>query len=386
MRILAVHNILWSHYKARIFRGLQEQSTQHHFYFHVIQLAYTEQSRAALGTDLSVHQYSYEVLFPNHALEDIPTVAKAQKLLSSTRRFEPTVLYLNGYYDPAYWLLMLYCRANHIKIVIDFESTEISRKRVWWKERLKRWFVQNCAGVVCLGTQAGQYAQTLGVPVHKILSTKNVGVDNEELYELFKEGYRHRKAQKAIYQLPPYNFIYAGRFVARKNLQRLIKAFDKAQQTVPNGKEWGLILSGSGEEEQTLKHMAAQTHYQNIHFFAPCEWYEVPVRYTLGDVAVLPSTFEPFGFVTNEALVYGMPVLVSNRCGSAADLVVEGLNGYTFDPFDDDELTQKLLLLMQRTTDFVSMGQAGQRIIAAWRPEVIVEELWNAFKIVSNPK
>jgi glycosyltransferase involved in cell wall biosynthesis len=384
MRLLAVHNILWSHYKARIFKGLQERSVQNNFDFYVIQLAYTEQSRAALGTDLSIHQYPYEVLFPHHALEEIPVVEKATKLLNKARHFKPTVLYLNGYYDPAYWLLMLYSQANNIKIVLDFESTEISRKRIWWKERLKRYFLRNCAGIVCLGTQAGIYAQTLGVPPHKILSTKNVGVDNEGLYELFKQSYPTRQAQKQQHQLPLYNFIYAGRFVKRKNLQRLMEAFDQAQRQASNGEVWGLILSGSGEEESSLKQLAQQCDSQHIRFFAPCEWYEVPARYVLGDVAVLPSTFEPFGFVTNEAMVYGMPVLVSERCGSAADLVVNGRNGYTFDPTNTEDLRQKLVELMQRTADFEQMGKEGQKIIAEWGPEVIVAELLNAFNKVSD--
>jgi glycosyltransferase involved in cell wall biosynthesis len=237
---------------------------------------------------------------------------------------------------------------------------------------------------VCLGTQAGIYAQTLGVPPHKILSTKNVGVDNEGLYELFKQSYPTRQAQKQQHQLPLYNFIYAGRFVKRKNLQRLMEAFDQAQRQASNGEVWGLILSGSGEEESSLKQLAQQCHSQHIRFFAPCEWYEVPARYALGDVAVLPSTFEPFGFVTNEAMVYGMPVLVSERCGSAADLVVNGRNGYTFDPTNTEDLRQKLVELMQRTADFEQMGKEGQKIIAEWGPEVIVAELLNAFNKVSD--
>ena len=138
MRILAIHNILWSHYKARIFKGIQEIADAEQFDFYVIQLAYTEHSRAALRTDLGTHQYNYRVLFPDDVLENIKTLPKAQKLLAQVQAYRPTLVYLNGYYDLAYWLVMLYCRLKNIKIVLDFESTETSRKRVWWKENLKK--------------------------------------------------------------------------------------------------------------------------------------------------------------------------------------------------------------------------------------------------------
>jgi len=384
MRILAIHNILWSHYKARIFKGLQEIADAEKFDFYVIQLAYTEHSRAALGTDLGTHQYNYKVLFPDDVLENIKTLPKAQKLLAQVRAYRPTLVYLNGYYDPAYWLVLLYCRLKNIKIVLDFESTETSRKRVWWKESLKKYFLNNCDGIVCLGTKAAEYLRRLNIPENKILSTKNVGIDNDALFQLHQAALEERESNKKKFGLPTYNFIYAGRFVGRKNLLLLMKMFDSAQKKSSNKDRWGLILSGSGDEYQAMKELKQYLSNDSINFFEPCEWYEVPGRYALADVAVLPSTFEPFGFVTNEALVYGMPVIVSERCGSAADLVINGQNGFTFDPFNAADLEDKLIKIMGISERFKEFGEVGQRLIAEWHPDIIVNELMKAFKMVQK--
>ena len=46
------------------------------------------------------------------------------------------------------------------------------------------------------------------------------------------------------------------------------------------------------------------------------------------------STTEQWGLVVNEAMAAGLPVLVSERCGCASDLVAHGINGLLFDPYD----------------------------------------------------
>ena len=47
--------------------------------------------------------------------------------------------------------------------------------------------------------------------------------------------------------------------------------------------------------------------------------------------------------MVNEAMASGLPVLVSNRCGCAQDLVQEGVNGFTFDPYNVEQLAQLML-------------------------------------------
>lgn len=383
MMVLAIHNILWSHYKARIFTQLHERLHREGNDFFVLQLAFSELSRLGLKTDLSIHTYPYEVLFPNKAIEHIGHIPKTRKLLAALRHHRPEVVYLNGYYDPAYWFVLSYCKINKIKVVLDFESSEISRRRVWWKERLKRTFLGQCDALVCLGQKAAEYALKLDVSRNRILSTKNVGVDNDALLEIFTREFPLRERRKAEVGLPRYNFLYAGRFVERKNLDTFILAFHEAKSLSENGSEWGLILSGEGNQKPRLQQLIRLLGCESVHWMEPCEWYEVPIRYTLADVAVLPSTFEPFGFLTNEAMVYSMPVLVSERCGSATDLVIDGLNGFRFDPSSQQDFTSKLLWFMSHPGKFAQMGGNGKAIIDQWSPDIITEELIQSFHKVS---
>ncbi|MGV3603764.1 MAG: glycosyltransferase family 4 protein [Dyadobacter fermentans] len=384
MKVLAIHNILWSHYKAKIFTELHHRLRKEGNDFFVLQLAFSELSRLGLKTDLSIHTYPYEVLFPDKAIEHIGHREKTQKLIAALRAYNPDVVYLNGYYDPSYWVVLAYCKLRKIKIVLDFESSEISRRRVWWKEGMKKFFLNQCDALVCLGQKAAEYALKLGVPRDRIMSTKNVGVDNEALLGIFTRERQLRAQRKEEMGLPRYNFLYAGRFVARKNLDLFIRAFHEAQQLSAHGHEWGLILSGEGNQKPRLQDLIRSLGMESVQWMEPCEWYEVPIRYTLADVAVLPSTFEPFGFVTNEAMVYAMPVLVSERCGSAHDLVIDGLNGFRFDPYSQPDFTSKLLWFMDHPEKFGQMGSNGKAIIDQWSPDIITDELILSFHKVST--
>ena len=81
----------------------------------------------------------------------------------------------------------------------------------------------------------------------------------------------------------------------------------------------------------------------------------------------------------NEAMASSLPVLVSNRCGCAADLSRKALNGFTFDPGNVEEIVRLMLknfrFLIFPLSDF---GSESKRIISAWGPERFANGLRDA--------
>ena len=386
MKIIAIHNTLWTHYKGDIYSRIYKRLEAINQYdFSVIHLATTELGRSVLGNaDLNEHQYPYEVLF-DMDLEKIPSKFKVTALLKRVIHHRPQLIYLNGYYDISYWAVIAYAKTKGIKIIIDSESNEQSRERIWWKESLKKVILTQLDGYLCLGTKATEYLLKLGVKKEKILSTRNIGIANDKVLVLYKSAFLERENIKKQLNLPEFNFIYAGRFSPIKNLKMLIEAFAEISQTYPLENQWGLILSGDGTEKEDLKALVQSQKLNNIFFLPSCEWHEVPARYALADVAVLPSLFEPFGFLVNEALVYGLPIIVSNRCGSAYDLVEDGANGYVFEPTLKSDLVDKMLKIMSKPTDLIAMGSKGQKLVERFHPDAICEDIINAFDTVLKP-
>jgi len=99
-----------------------------------------------------------------------------------------------------------------------------------------------------------------------------------------------------------------------------------------------LTLIGDGEEKEYLQSIANQ----NISFKPPIENSKLQIEFLNHDIFILPSISEPWGLVVEEALYFGMPVMVSENCG-ASELVKNGENGFIFNPLDVEGIKNLIL-------------------------------------------
>ncbi|MCP8317617.1 MAG: glycosyltransferase [archaeon] len=85
---------------------------------------------------------------------------------------------------------------------------------------------------------------------------------------------------------------------------------------------------------------------------------ELKAAYTLADAVIVTSHSEGFNLTTIEGWLYRKPVIVSRGAGSS-ELVNEGVNGYTFDPQNPKDLTEKIGLLLMKKEASIKMGENG---------------------------
>jgi 2-polyprenyl-3-methyl-5-hydroxy-6-metoxy-1,4-benzoquinol methylase len=91
--------------------------------------------------------------------------------------------------------------------------------------------------------------------------------------------------------------------------------------------------------------------------------------------------------VVNEAMASGLPVLVSNRCGCAPDLVHQGVNGFWFDPYDVGELAALMARVSSGGLDLAAMGQRSQTIVAHFGPQAFAAGLRSALEVaLASPR
>ena len=96
------------------------------------------------------------------------------------------------------------------------------------------------------------------------------------------------------------------------------------------------------------------------------QYEELPTYYASAGAFIHASTIEQWGLVVNEAMASGLPVLVSNRCGCAKDLVREGVNGFTFDPYNEEQLADLMVRIASDEVARYQMGARSREIIAEW--------------------
>jgi glycosyltransferase involved in cell wall biosynthesis len=92
----------------------------------------------------------------------------------------------------------------------------------------------------------------------------------------------------------------------------------------------------------------------------------LPETYTASDILVLPSSYEPFGLVVNEAMLCGCPVVVSDRVGARFDLVRPGETGYIFPCGDVAALAAALSDALRDRSELHRMGEAARKRMETW--------------------
>jgi glycosyltransferase involved in cell wall biosynthesis len=112
----------------------------------------------------------------------------------------------------------------------------------------------------------------------------------------------------------------------------------------------------------------------------------MPLFYALADIFVLPSSLDPRGTVTNEAMACELPVVISNMVGiyGEGDIVRDGDNGFVYQVGDNDRLATLLDRLVEDGELRRRMGARSWEIIRRWNFERDVEGLLQALAFVSE--
>lgn len=156
--------------------------------------------------------------------------------------------------------------------------------------------------------------------------------------------------------------LFAGKFESKKAPDLLLQALQHHNQKAKHALK--LLLVGNGVLEEQLKKQAAGD--ENIRFLPFQNQSVMPSLYRVADVFCLPShgPGETWGLAVNEAMASGRPVLVSDRCGCAIDLVKPGKNGLVVSAGDLDSLSEALAVLSK--ADLKKWGLNAQEDIKPW--------------------
>jgi glycosyltransferase involved in cell wall biosynthesis len=155
--------------------------------------------------------------------------------------------------------------------------------------------------------------------------------------------------------------VFSAKLVERKDPMTLLRAFE----TMQHRDRAALLFLGDGELRAPLETYARERKLNAV-FAGFVNQSELPKHYAIADVFVLPSTFEPRGAVINEAMACGLPVIVTDRCGSIGDIVVKDQNAFVFPAGDAAALARDLDRLATDETLRSAMAQRSREIIADW--------------------
>ena len=344
----------------------------------------------AWGAAATPARYRKVSLFPE-ATDHYPDKAELRRSFSSAlEQTKPDVVAVNGWNNFGSVIAANCCLRRGIPMVVMSESSRQDEPRTSWKEAIKRRIAGLYSAALVGGQRHVEYLAELGMPRERIFPGYDV-VDNHYFRQKAEEVRSQRSEVTQKYALPENYFLASGRFIEKKNLTRLIRAYaeyrDRLQGTgvtdpgYKRGAPWDLVVLGDGPLRETL-HSQLSTLNMNEHVHLPGfkQYDELPVYYALANAFVHASTTEQWGLVVNEAIASGLPVIVSNRCGCAPELV--NGNGFTFDPTNEDELVTRLLEMASfPDEERKQLGDNSYRIAANFAPERFGEGLERAASV-----
>jgi glycosyltransferase involved in cell wall biosynthesis len=219
------------------------------------------------------------------------------------------------------YLAAICCRRYTIPYVWWSEilpTTAISRGLV---QRIRRRSILGADGWLASGRLATRFLVEQGVPADRVRRALN-SVDAGMFAGLREQWRGRRETLRRRYGIPQNGFalLYVGQFISRKRVIELLRA---AAAVDTAGRPIHLLMAGSGPLREALQTEAARLGYSRLTLPGFLEPAELAPYYTAADGLALPSDDEPWGMVVNEALLFGKPVLASDRVGAAADLIDE---------------------------------------------------------------
>ena len=276
-------------------------------------------------------------------------------LFRLVKRLEPDLIWTAGWIDPLYNEVAGKVRKKlHIPVVAS-SDTQWRGGMQWFnvlvsRFRHRRWF----SHLFVSGEPQVAYARKLGFRQEQILM-HNLSAD----VELF-----HNVDLKMREKEYPRRLVFIGRFSKEKGLAYLLEAWN----TIPDRKNWKLVLIGNGPDYPKLK------GYPDVEIkdFMPQE--ELAEELEKAGAFILPSVTEPWALVIHEAACAGLPILASACCGAVSCFVKDGENGFLFKPANKRSIRKAIERFIRLPEwQWVQMGRRSRKLSERITPSKVAD-------------
>lgn len=282
-----------------------------------------------------------------------------------TRRlaaWSPSAVLMFGYKSLTHLRVLTWARRKSVPLLFRGDSHLLGRGRLPVATRwLLRLLFRQFAAFLPVGAANRAYFAALGVPERKLFFAPHAV--NAVHFDRTNPAHR-AAAEQARRDLglaaSTRVVLFAGKLVPEKQPVELLAAFLDLAAT-----DTALVFVGEGPEKERLIAIArAAPGGDKVHFLPFANQSEMPARYLMADLFVLPSRgfYETWGLAVNEAMHLGVPALVSDRVGCQADLVEPGSTGWVFHATDAGALRKQLQSALEFLADPTRTNLLRERV------------------------
>ncbi|NJM77969.1 MAG: glycosyltransferase family 4 protein [Acaryochloridaceae cyanobacterium RU_4_10] len=291
-------------------------------------------------------------------------------------QFKPDVIFANSF---GVWtiLALLFKPFGQWRVVIAYEGSSpgVDYRNSNVRLSMRRTMVR-AADACITNSQAGEAYLT------KVLNADPSRVFVHP-YEVPDPNAMLGEKKAGIPELPSYQqpiFVFVGSISTRKGLNFLLDAC--ALLHTQGFNRYTVLVVGDGEQQEELKQFAQEKGLSDrIQWTGRVEYGNLGAYFSAADVFVLPTLEDTWGMVTLEAMVLGKPVLCSKWAGTS-ELVIQGENGYSFDPYEPQQLADLMRRFIEDPNLASIMGAKARQFMAQYTPEEAAKFLSQVTSVV----
>lgn len=293
-------------------------------------------------------------------------------IINSLRKEKCDALLLYGWNSFTNWIALLASRAFNVRIFLRGESPwNQERAKPTWKRFIKKVLLKplflSTEAFLYIGKENKEFYLQYGVPESKLVRVP-YAVDNARLFKSVQELIPCKaELRKSLLGVQDDRGIvlFSGKLIPKKRPMDLLRAFQEVQKRFRAKRmNTDLVFVGDGILREELEKYVRENGISGVHFVGFKNQTELPGYYAAADLFVLPSgEGETWGLVVNEAMCFGLPVIVSDAVGCGKDLVYEGANGFQFPLGDINALSDRLEKIISNTDLKINYGIKSREII-----------------------
>ena len=315
-------------------------STKRYFGAHVNMLP---KIKNVLGENAHPYENEWMYVRETHSMkikdETYHAIPLSLGLLTIIRKIKPDVLITEGFFQ---WtpFVQLYGWFFRVPVFVGYERTLYTeRHNSRFKTFLRKLQDKSIAGYLVNGTETKKYLLSLGISEDKIF-VGGMSADSTGLRTSIKKWSVEEKQNFKSKYISSNNgliFLFTGQMILRKGVNYLLNAWVKHTQLYPDDK---LVLVGGGVFLERWK--KEYSEYSSIIFEGTVAYDEIYKYYAIADVYILPTIEDNWSLVVPEAMACGLPVATSIYNGCHVELIQDGENGFVFDTFNQESITNVL--------------------------------------------
>ncbi len=294
-------------------------------------------------------------------------------------QLRPDVVMIHGYNQLTNLLALGICKILGIRTLLRGDA-RLLRRHVC-ECRVLRWLrkklIQAFDGCLSIGSPNRSFYLAHGATPRSVFHAP-LCVDNDRfaLIGTNRAAVREEKRRALGIGKEEVVVFFASKLTRQKRVRDLFAAFVLA---VRQCHALFLLIAGSGEEENWLREqIVASGLDQKVRLLGFVNQAELPRLYAASDICVLPSEEEEWGLVVNEAMSAGLPVVVSDGVGAAADLVEGQGTGIIYPVGDIAALADALARLGVDQELRAAMGERAREVIGRWDVAACVDGIVQA--------